>query len=236
MNIPDTMIFMPCHAIFLGDLGGGGIIDDESNWSLLPFQMGNGHLPLLIAHIETACNFARDNPNALLIFSGGQTRLGVHRTEGESQIDVANRLGYLSGIEAERVTYEAFAQDSFQNCAFSMARFIELTGYLPRHVVAVGWEFKRQRFLDHMTALLGPSSSISFDYQGVNQPPPSHLGSAIASEALIRKAFSLSPHGDSTFLLAKKRDRNWARRRHGYLRSVAPVSPELAFILEKQFE
>ena len=82
---------------------------DERNWFLLPFQ--TGEVPYLIGHVEAGVRAAATDPEALLVFSGGQTRLEAsQRSEAESYAYVAEALGWFGcdGV-AGRVALDAFA-------------------------------------------------------------------------------------------------------------------------------
>ncbi len=69
-----------------------------------------------MAHIQAGIWHAADDPDSLLIFSGGETRaLTGPLTEGSSYFRVADALQlWQSNVRARSVT-EEFATDSFEN-------------------------------------------------------------------------------------------------------------------------
>ena len=82
---------------------------------------------------------AAADPNALLIFSGGETRRDAGpRSEGASYWQVANAadwFGYPS-VRQRSATEEA-ARDSYENVLFGLCRFYQLTGHYPETVTVV---------------------------------------------------------------------------------------------------
>ena len=59
--------------------------DDESEWVLQDIQKGNRAQDAFMAHIKAGVDHAAADPAALLIFSGGETRVGEGpRMEGTS--------------------------------------------------------------------------------------------------------------------------------------------------------
>ena len=73
-----------------------------------------------------------NDPQALLIFSGGQTRATHQTTESESYLRIAEDVDMYSQLSPDtppkpfpRATTEDFALDSYENLVFSVARFKE---------------------------------------------------------------------------------------------------------------
>lgn len=65
------------------------------------------------------------------------------------------------------MTTENHALDSFQNLLFSIARFHEYTGRYPEKITVVGYQMKRQRFVDlHRAAIRWPRDK--FEYIGID--------------------------------------------------------------------
>lgn len=63
----DHLVMVPGHAVWLGtDAARAGSDDD---WVLEPMQRG-GSVRTYVRHIERAAEVARDDPHALLVFSG----------------------------------------------------------------------------------------------------------------------------------------------------------------------
>jgi hypothetical protein len=82
------------------------------------------------------------DPEALLVFSGGQTRSQVQASEGQSYLRYAEAAQlfqqYLpteapSDRPFARATTEDFALDSYENLLFSLARFREYAATLSGH-------------------------------------------------------------------------------------------------------
>lgn len=168
---------------------------DESNWLVAPFQ--RGQIKTFVKHIQLAARIARKDPNAILVFSGGQTNFyaGPY-SEGASYWSLAaNVLGeydipdtatpkndnannepaedYRGAKPGQhlvnRMIAEEYATDSYENLLFSIARFREYVGKYPELITVVGLDFKKERFTDvHRAALRFPASR--FRYVGVDPP------------------------------------------------------------------
>jgi hypothetical protein len=151
-----------------------------------------GHSVSVVSHIETGIVLARDDPKALLMFSGGQTRahngpdseaaryyrladslllwqttktvIPQASTTG-SRNDESEEDGHThrSNTVRARTALEEYATDSFQNILFSIARFYEITGSFPNQITMISYPFKEWRFAQlHMTALHWPASQFHF--------------------------------------------------------------------------
>ncbi|KAI9278291.1 hypothetical protein BDA99DRAFT_491753 [Phascolomyces articulosus] len=243
-------IIVAGHAIYKGDPSStlvspgqeGSSIYKDDDWILEPFQRG-GQVTTFIKHIEKGIELAKSDPNAVLIFSGGQTRAEAGpRSEGQSYWMIAEALE-KNNIETEsqnenenenetennvtnninnnsilsRMLVEDHARDSYENVLFSLCRFYEMTGEYPSRVTIVGFEFKRKRFQDlHMHALRFPIDR--FEYIGID--PPFDLEAAsdrIAGEnANSFGPFSEDLYGCHAPLSQKRLDRNPFRRKHPY--------------------
>lgn len=191
-------------------------LESDASWFLLDFQKGEP--PKYLGHIETAVQLAAADPSALLIFSGGHTRLEAGpRSEALSYWLAAEHLNWFGHPELRlRAHLEDFARDSFENLLFGICRFRELTGSPPAHVTMVSWEFKRQRFEDlHREAIGWPKSN--FRYVGANNPED--LDQALRSEASARQKYLADPYSTGDEFRRKKDSRNPFRRRHGYART-----------------
>jgi len=85
---------------------------------LLDYQKGRGLPQAIVAHIKSGIEEANADPDALLIFSGGETRsLTGPLTEGSSYFRVADAMDMWpegSTVRARTIT-EEFATDSFEN-------------------------------------------------------------------------------------------------------------------------
>jgi len=91
---------------------------DEQDWFLLDYQKGKGLPNAIVAHIQAGMAEAAADPEALLVFSGGETRANAGpETEGASYYRVADAMHLWpddSSLRA-RTTTEEFARDSFEN-------------------------------------------------------------------------------------------------------------------------
>jgi hypothetical protein len=201
-------------------------LDSDEGWYLKHFQAGEG--ALYADHVRRGVEIAAEDPNALLMFAGGQTDAAAGpRSEGQGYWLVAEYLDWFGHSEVrERSTTEEFSMDSFQNLLFGLGRFHEVTGRYPERMVVVGWRFKGARFDLHREALRFPADR--YRYEGVNDPPD--LTKNEPFEALRRETFRHDPYGASEEPARKREARNAFHRRHGYKISC----PELAELLDYQ--
>lgn len=161
-----SLVLVAGHAICIAD-DFDRPADDDS-WCLQPFQKGEA--PFYIEHIRRGVEFADEDSNSLLAFSGGQTRHEAGpRSEAQSYWMIANRFHWWWRTNVSlRATTEDFARDSFENLLFGICRFFECVEKPPERVTVVSWEFKRERFGLHRDAILLPESRFLF--KGVNNP------------------------------------------------------------------
>jgi len=91
---------------------------DEEDWFLLDYQRHQGLPQAIVAHIKAGIQVAYDDPKALLLFSGGETRAVTGpESEGASYYRVADAMKLWptkSTVRARTMT-EEFATDSFEN-------------------------------------------------------------------------------------------------------------------------
>lgn len=91
---------------------------DEQDWFLLDYQKGKGLPNAIVAHIQAGMEEAAADPEALLVFSGGETRANAGpETEGASYYRVADAMHLWpddTSLRARTIT-EEFARDSFEN-------------------------------------------------------------------------------------------------------------------------
>lgn len=199
-------------------------LNSDEGWYLKHFQAGEG--AFYLDHIHRGVELAAQDPEALLMFAGGQTdRAAGPRSEGQGYWLAADRQDWF-GYPAVggRATTEEFSLDSFQNLLFGLCRCREYTGGYPEHVVAVGWRFKGPRFELHREAIRFPAER--FRYEGVNDPPS--LKENEDFEAQRRETFRRDPYGAGREPEAKRTSRNAFRRQHGYHASC----PEVRGLLE----
>ena len=141
---------------------------DEKDWFLLEYQKGKGLPEVIIAHIQKGIELADQDPESLLVFSGGETRGATGpNTEAASYFNVADAMKLWphnpkSTVRA-RTAAEEFATDSFQNLLFSICRFREVTGGYPTMITVISFSFKGQRFQTlHANAIRWPEDRFQF--------------------------------------------------------------------------
>jgi hypothetical protein len=187
---------------------------DELDWYLLPYQQHRGLPAAIVAHIQAGMEECRKDPDALLMFSGGETRdMTGPETEGSSYYRVADAMNLWplhSNVRARTIT-EEFATDSFENLLFSICRFHEITGAYPSKITVVSFSFKRRRFETiHAPALHWPAHR--FSYVGVDPPATTGFNLAEATQGELENAakpFESDPYGcNSAVLQAKRKSRN----------------------------
>lgn len=203
---------IPGHACLRGDNP-----LNEDDWILEPFQRDGGHhLRCFEAHIRVGVAWLQSNPDGRLVFSGGFTRQGTVRSEAESYLLAAQKYGLMSDRSLRsRIVLEEFARDSYENVLFGISAAYAAARFRITRVVAVGFEFKRPRFLDHFSSLqLGPGTT--YEYFGINNPIEPQLTSALAGETATRRAFTTkSPDGRES-LRAKRAARTFGQRHVPY--------------------
>lgn len=232
------LIILPCHGIWKGT-NDGQLSED---WLLESFQIeGNDHLAF-IEQIRTSIDLLNKDPHSFLLFSGGQTKqIAGPVSESQSYYKLAEKLNLINEANSSRINTEEFAKDSFENVLFSIARYFELFSSYKSltKLTIVGFEFKRQRFLElHLPALkLSSNSSLVINYIGNSPTPPYETGSqqfvsyfsdlktAESNNAI--KLFETDPFGNKSVLKSKKLKRNPFKRFDSY-----PVTnPKLAPVL-----
>ncbi|CAK7898139.1 hypothetical protein CAAN1_22S02036 [[Candida] anglica] len=221
------LVILPCHSVWLGGDSKGQSRDE---WILAPFQIeGNDHL-CFIEHITASIELLQRDPGALLVISGGQTKTETPLTESESYATLAQNLfdGSDSSVFS-RVVTEKYARDSMENVIFSICRFYEEYHKYPEKVTVVGFEFKRNRFVNHhFAALLWPLEHV--EYVG-NCPDPreyndeeraAYFDDLDACEYKFAvQCFAKDWFGATGSLLKKKETRNPHGQRHTYSASNA---------------
>ncbi|MCB9644637.1 MAG: hypothetical protein H6728_16305 [Myxococcales bacterium] len=217
MPLPLThLILVAGHAIYTSN----DFTDPTCDgcWSLQSFQTAEP--AFYLEHIQHGIARTQADPSALLVFSGGQTRLEAGpRSEAQSYWMLARHLGWLTQDVEDRVTTEEFARDSFENLLFGICRFYEWTQTFPQTITAVSWGFKQERFQHHRDALQFPKDH--FHFVGVNQPP--QLEAALRGEARTIEAFRLDPYGNHPPLSQKRQQRDPFRRTPPYALSCPPL-------------
>ncbi|KAK3259201.1 hypothetical protein CYMTET_31792 [Cymbomonas tetramitiformis] len=186
-----NLVIVAGHAVYIGtDFTKA---DDMDSWFLEDYQRIPGQVESFIEHISQGVEAAAKDPSALLLFSGGETRhLAGPLSEGASYWFVANGLNWFGHPNVrQRSLTEAHARDSFENLIFSICRFYELTGHFPENITVVGYEFKRERFVDyHRAAIAFPAERLK--YIGTAAPNPT---TASTGEMKTLSAFQRDPFG-----------------------------------------
>lgn len=228
------LVMIPGHAIWQGCDASHSTRD--SDWILQDFQKDGKHVKTYLKHLTKGAEIAVQDPSALLIFSGGQTRPDSTLTEALSYLRLSKFGNVFSQFmtdqerkqvrEFDRVTTEDYAMDSFQNLLFSIARFKEFTGRYPSFITVIGYGMKSLRFTSlHRKALNWPSNR--FAYIGIDnegETSQDYEGERVNGY----EPFEKDLYGCHEFLADKRKTRNPYRRFHGYHSSA----PELRGILE----
>jgi hypothetical protein len=225
------LIIVPGHGVCKKSFTGLDAAPLDSSWvGIFP-----GEGPFYVAHIKEGVRLAAEDPGALLVFSGGQTRGEAgRRSEAESYWEIADAAGWWSHVDVkDRAAREEFARDSFENLLFGLAFFAQQTGSWPDRVTVCGWKFKEKRYSLHRQALKWPKSM--FVYVGVNDPTGDELPKALAGEkakveSVGRDLFLVGPEW-----VAQRELRNPFHRQHPY-RGVAPeIAPLFDFLDRNTF-
>ncbi|KAL0323274.1 UNVERIFIED_CONTAM: putative protein C57A10.07 [Sesamum angustifolium] len=184
-------------------------VDKEDSWYLEPYQKHPGQAATFVTHIQKGVEIAANDDEALLLFSGGETRKDAGpRSEAQSYWLVAESkqwFGERDSVRSRALT-EEHARDSFENLLFSVCRFRELTGAYPQNITVVGYDFKEERFVHlHRSAIRFPESR--FFYSGTSSTQNSREA-ALKGEALVRTQFQEDPYGCMGSLWRKRLGRD----------------------------
>jgi hypothetical protein len=210
------------HAVYVAD--GFSAPAADSSWLLQDFQRGEP--PFYIEHMREGVRLAAEDPSALLVFSGGQTRPEAGpRSEALGYWRVTRHSSWWGNANVEpRTATEEFARDSFENLLFGICRFLECTGRPPEKVDVVSWGFKRERFDMHREAVRFPTKPFCFHDVGT----PRDLARAEEGEKGTVTLFRADPYGTGEDLGHKRVKRNPFRRTPPY----GAGCPELAGLLK----
>ena len=204
-----TLVMVAGHAIYTGSQWTPQELRVESNWVLESFQ--KGQVDTFLRHIRKGVQLAANDSSALLLFSGGQTRLGSGpRSEGLTYWLAAEAYNWYGSPEVKnRSMSEEYARDSMENLLFSVCRFKQVTGNYPKRIRVVSFGFKKPRFVDvHRKALRFPEKQ--FDFIGID-PLYSKVSSfpTAAERENSLGPFSSDPSGcNNSLLRSKKINRN----------------------------
>ncbi|GJN02881.1 hypothetical protein PR202_ga20271 [Eleusine coracana subsp. coracana] len=145
-----NLVMVAGHSIYTS--ASCGKTDREDSWFLEPYQKHPGQAATFLAHIKEGVEIAAGDENALLLFSGGETRKDAGpRSEAQSYWAIAESKGWFGKDESvrSRALTEEHARDSFENLLFSVCRFRELTGQYPQNITVVSYDFKEERLLNY---------------------------------------------------------------------------------------
>ncbi|KAK3144715.1 hypothetical protein QOZ80_4AG0316840 [Eleusine coracana subsp. coracana] len=189
-----NLVMVAGHSIYTS--ASCGKTDREDSWFLEPYQKHPGQAATFLAHIKEGVEIAAGDENALLLFSGGETRKDAGpRSEAQSYWAIAESKGWFGKDESvrSRALTEEHARDSFENLLFSVCRFRELTGQYPQNITVVSYDFKEERFAQlHRTALGFPEGR--FFFSGTPATPAAREA-AMKGEAAVRSQFLEDPYG-----------------------------------------
>lgn len=158
----------------------------------MPAQRGQDLPAAFVSHIAAGVAEAAQDSEALLVFSGGQSRAAAGpRSEALSYWNVANHFDWWGTDVAARAALEEHARDSFENLLFSLCRFREVTGRYPESVSVVGYDFKQRRFSElHRAAV--KLRQDQFHYVGVSPDPNSRFDPLAAAKVRPQTPLILS--------------------------------------------
>lgn len=184
-------------------------VDKEDSWFLESYQKHPGQAATFVTHIQEGVDIVANDDEALLLFSGGETRKDAGpRSEAQSYWTVAESKGWFGKPEVVkwRALTEEHARDSFENLLFSVCRFRELTGIYPHNITVVGYDFKEERFAHLHRAAIG-FPETRFFYSGTPSSSTSRTA-ALKGEALVKTQFQEDPYGCLGALRRKKYGRD----------------------------
>jgi hypothetical protein len=216
-----NLIIVACHAVYTAD--DFARPEADSSWCLQPFQKGEP--PAYIEHIRSGIELTARDAQALLLFSGGQTRSEAGpRSEAQSYWLLAEHFNWWGSESVrERASTEEFARDSFENLLFGICRFRECAESYPQSVTIVSWGFKQERFDLHRSAIRFPEKRFRF----VGPNNPAALAEAIEGERRNGiEPFTRDPFGVCE-LNVKRQARNPFNRQNPYRISCPEIAPLL---------
>ena len=225
-----NLIIVACHGIYNSKTGftKEAIAKDE-NWCKDYKSEGS----IFLRHIEEGIKLANADPDSVLIFSGGNTRVNpADISEAASYREIARHCIAWEGPCCERpMEVEECATDSFENLAFGLSRYHQIYGKYPEKVSVVSWQFKENRFLFHweFVKALGIAflDKTDFIFNGVREKPPAGYQKALSGEAKTLVNFSLNPYSQAGILLELRQKRQPA----GYM---SPVYTDPCFMAIKK--
>ncbi|HIH50512.1 MAG: hypothetical protein ABSE71_04755 [Candidatus Micrarchaeaceae archaeon] len=196
------LLIVPGHAVYVGREAASAHLDD--------YWIGGfkGEAKFYTEHAFAGISEAGKDEKSILIFSGGQTREKAGPfSEAQSYWALSDQHLWLTMDRVKgRATTEDFARDSLENLAFSVGRFVQLTGEMPYTIVIFGWVFKEERYRRHAEAL--GIEQWRLHYYGVNNPEGEALAMAKKGEIKTLADFEASPLGRVGILAQKREQRD----------------------------
>jgi len=187
---------------------------NEDNWILQSFQRSDprtgkeGEHLTFIKHINAAVSLLREDPNAMLVFSGGKTQTQIDVTEAASYLQCCKDVGKLENTD--RMALEDQATDSYQNLLFAVLVFRRRVGLYPERITVVTHAFKERRFLElHARAIKWPEDKVTV--LGIDPPFKTGDREETMRGELLRGygLFAKDLYGTRDPLAKKRRDRGW---------------------------
>jgi len=204
------LVLVCCHATFRG-----GNPDEEASWILQGFQQSDtkgkvGEHHTFMQHIAAGAAILSQDPESLLIFSGGKTQTQIDLSEAESYLRVGLLKKFWQDEQSDRCAVESQATDSYQNLLFSIIQFWRLTGSFPARITVITHAFKERRFLElHAPAIKYPAEGLRV--LGIN--PPMNLADLqdVQSGEVLRgyAVFSTDLYGVRDPVHSKRIVRGW---------------------------
>jgi len=205
------LVLVCCHATFRG-----GNADEEASWILQGFQQSDAESgkvaehDTFMQHIAVGATILEQDPESLLIFSGGKTQTQIDLSEAESYLRVGLLKKFWQDEHGNRCAIETEATDSYQNLLFSIIQFWRLTDSYPKRITVITHAFKERRFLElHAPAIKYPARG--FRVLGIN--PPMNLAELqdVQHGEMLRgyAVFSKDLYGVKDLLHSKRIARGW---------------------------
>lgn len=197
-----NLVMVAGHSVYTSS--SCGKVDNDNSWYLESYQKHPGQAATFVAHIKEGVEVAAKDHEALLLFSGGETRKDAGpRSEAQSYWLVAESEGWFGEEDVrDRALTEEHARDSYENLLFSVCRFRELTGSYPQNITVVSYDFKEERFANlHRSAIRFPA--LRFFYVGTPASETSREA-AKKGESLVRFQFEKDPYSCLSSLHPKK--------------------------------
>lgn len=226
----DTLVLLPCLGAFKKDIQvpKGQTVTGDEKWCLWPFQ--KGETERYVDDMRQVTELTRIYQTALAVFSGGTRPDSGEWTEATTAYATAEQNDWLLNGESRiAAACDDTAYDSLTNVLGSLVKFYELTGHYPKKLVILGWDFKKQRFLDqHLSALR--LNTIQVVYIGGHNPASD--SGFVEGEATAISLFNKDPYGMKEELYKKKLARASADDLTHILDGYAAADPELQGLID----